>query len=248
MGSVPQRGGWGEGGVPMPRGSHPWWGEQRGRGGTLGRLEDWKGMRPAFPLPTWALGPCWGPGPDPLRSEGPSSCAEPKPCPRTPTQGLTSTLYTPTTPPTMLPFSVAQVLSVGPRPHLSPTPTAKAFSSFCFCFCSCASVLTCYCFTYIFIFSNIFFIFLILFFILCYCTLFFSSFFFCCSIQILVPSLWVGLELLWWERQVQTTGLTENLRPQGILIKVRSPEGPHLSNKTLLLSSCMQTPVLDTSG
>ena len=39
---------------------------------------------------------------------------------------------------------------------------------------------------------------------------------------------------LWWELQVQTTGLTENLRPQGILIRVRSPGRPHLSTRTRL--------------
>ena len=44
----------------------------------------------------------------------------------------------------------------------------------------------------------------------------------------------VGLKLLWWELQVQTTGLTENLRPQGIFIRVRSHGVPHLSAKTQL--------------
>ena len=44
----------------------------------------------------------------------------------------------------------------------------------------------------------------------------------------------VGPKLLWWELRVQTTGLTENLRPQGIFIGVRSHGGPHLSTKTQL--------------
>ena len=95
------------------------------------------------------------------------------------------------------------------------------------------------CFNYIFIFPNIFFIFLILF-----CFLFFDIalllfFFFpflphhtACSI--LVPRPEVGPELLWWELQVQTAGLTENLRPQGVLIGVRPPRGPNLSTKTWL--------------
>ena len=41
-------------------------------------------------------------------------------------------------------------------------------------------------------------------------------------------------KLVWWELRVQTTGLTENLRHQGIFIGVRSPGGPHLSTKTQL--------------
>ena len=50
----------------------------------------------------------------------------------------------------------------------------------------------------------------------------------------MVPRLEVGPELLWWQLQVQTTGLTESLRPQGIFIGVRPPGGPHLSTKTRL--------------
>ena len=51
---------------------------------------------------------------------------------------------------------------------------------------------------------------------------------------ILVPRLEVRPELLWWELRVQTAGLTENLRPQGISIRVRPPRGPHLSTETQL--------------
>ena len=40
----------------------------------------------------------------------------------------------------------------------------------------------------------------------------------------MVPRLEVGPELLWWELQVQTAGLTDNLRPQGISIGVSLPE------------------------
>ena len=41
-------------------------------------------------------------------------------------------------------------------------------------------------------------------------------------------------KLLRWELRVLTTGLTENLRPQGIFTGVRSHRGPHLSIKTQL--------------
>ena len=50
--------------------------------------------------------------------------------------------------------------------------------------------------------------------------------------RVLVHELGVGLKLLQWELQVQTTGLTENLRPQGIFIRVRSLRGPHFITKT----------------
>ena len=52
--------------------------------------------------------------------------------------------------------------------------------------------------------------------------------------RILVHEPGARLKLLRWELQVQTTGLTENLRPQGIFIRVRSPRGLHLSTKTQL--------------
>ena len=60
-----------------------------------------------------------------------------------------------------------------------------------------------------------------------------------CGILVHVPAgkPGVGSKLLWWELQVQTTGLTENLRPQGILIGVRPPGGPHLSTNTQLYST-----------
>ena len=50
--------------------------------------------------------------------------------------------------------------------------------------------------------------------------------------KILVHELGVRPKLLQWEHHVQATGLTENLRPQGIFIGVRSPGGPHLKTKT----------------
>ena len=52
--------------------------------------------------------------------------------------------------------------------------------------------------------------------------------------RILVHEPGVGLKLLWWEVLVQTTGLTENLRSQGIFVGVRSPGSPHLGTKTQL--------------
>ena len=51
---------------------------------------------------------------------------------------------------------------------------------------------------------------------------------------ILAPRLGVRPELLWWEHQVQTAGLTEKHRPQGRLIAARPPGGPHLGTKTQL--------------
>ena len=55
------------------------------------------------------------------------------------------------------------------------------------------------------------------------------------------------LELLWWEDQVQTAGLTETLRPHGILFGVRAwrATSKHL---VLALLNCLQTPVLKFSG
>ena len=44
----------------------------------------------------------------------------------------------------------------------------------------------------------------------------------------------VRRKLLRWELRVGRTGLTENLRPQQIFIRVRSHRGPHLSTKTQL--------------
>ena len=54
---------------------------------------------------------------------------------------------------------------------------------------------------------------------------------------ILVPRLEVRPELQWWELRVQTAGLTDNLRAQGISIGVRPPRSPHLSTKTQLYPS-----------
>ena len=117
---------------------------------------------------------------------------------------------------------------------------------FYFTFCSC--------FNYSFIFPNIFFIFLILFSLysltlycflsfflsfLFFSFLFFSFLFFSFFLHheacgILVPRPEVRPKLLWWNLQVQTTGLKENLRPQGILIRVRPRRGSHLCTKTRL--------------
>ena len=97
-----------------------------------------------------------------------------------------------------------------------------------FSFCSCA--LFCCC-CLIFIFSNNFYFSnFILFFNLCYSSDLFHllsvflgglSFFFsfssflprCAACGVLVPRPWVGPESLWWECQVQATGLTENFKP-----------------------------------
>ena len=113
---------------------------------------------------------------------------------------------------------------------LVPSP----FSSFLFSFSCCDFVLLCCsCFNYIFIFPNIFFIFLILFYFLFFVIVLLLSFLLLhhTTCGILVPRPGIGPELMWWERRVQTTGLIENLRHQGILIGVRAPRGPHPSTK-----------------
>ena len=108
-----------------------------------------------------------------------------------------------------------------------------------FFFC-CGFILPCCsCFNYSFIFPNIFFIFLILFCFLFFhiVLLLFSFAFFWphhTACETSVPRPEIGPKLLWWELQVQTAGLTENLRPQGILIRVRRPGGPYLSTKIWL--------------
>ena len=121
-----------------------------------------------------------------------------------------------------------------------------------FLFC-CGFILPyCSCFNYTFIFPNIFFIFLILFCFLLFDIVqrlfFFLSFFYfylfiflphheACEMLVLRPE--VGTKLLWWKLRVQTTGLTEKLRPRGIFIRVRSHRGPHLSTKTrIYLTAC----------
>ena len=53
-----------------------------------------------------------------------------------------------------------------------------------------------------------------------------------CGILVHEPG--VRPKLLGWEIQVQTTGLTENLRSQGIFIRVRSHGVAHLSTKNQL--------------
>ena len=79
-----------------------------------------------------------------------------------------------------------------------------------------------------------FFIFLILFFILCYCVHVVCLFFLQCraACGILVPRPATGPDLLWWECQVQIVRLTGNLRPQGILISMNYPRSIHLGTKT----------------
>ena len=89
----------------------------------------------------------------------------------------------------------------------------------------------------LFIFPNIFFIFLICFTFFVIVLLLFSFAFFWphhTACETSVPRPEIGPKLLWWELQVQTAGLTENLRPQGILIRVRRPGGPYLSTKIWL--------------
>ena len=65
---------------------------------------------------------------------------------------------------------------------------------------------------------------------------------------ILVHESEVGPKLLRWEVQVRTTGLTENLRHQGIFIGVRSHGVPHFSTMTQLYSIAYKLPVLEASG
>ena len=90
---------------------------------------------------------------------------------------------------------------------------------------------------YIFYISNF-----ILFYIIWYCIdpYFFFSFFFSCAMQ-LAGSWFPGRRLgpsscdgSW----VQTTGLTENLRPQGILIVMRPPRGHHSTKTQLYTTAC----------
>ena len=72
-----------------------------GMGETLGETvgEGHEGMEGngalCFPCPLRHRGASWAPGTNPLPSEPPSCCAEPKPLPYTPTQGPTSTLRDP---------------------------------------------------------------------------------------------------------------------------------------------------------
>ena len=115
------------------------------------------------------------------------------------------------------------------------------FSFFC-----CSSVLPCCsCFTYIFTFPNIFLIFTTLFCFLffCYCTVLSFLLPHHAAGRILVPRLGVRREILWWGCQVQTTELTENLNPPGILIKSEVPS----RYRDLAVQNWLQTPVLETS-
>lgn len=57
--------------------------------------------------------------------------------------------------------------------------------------------------------------------------LYFLVYYAACGLLIHGPE--IRLELLWWHHQVQTTGLTETLRPHGILVGVKSLGGPHLN-------------------
>ena len=112
------------------------------------------------------------------------------------------------------------------------------FCFFFFLFFCCGFVLpSCSCFNYIIIFPNVFFISPVLFLfysLLLYCSFFSFLLLHHAACRILVPRPGVGPELLWWKCGVQTAGLTENLRPQGILIRMRLPGGPHPRTKTCL--------------
>ena len=134
-----------------------------------------------------------------------------------------------------------------PKPHPCLHPVLHnqgLFHFFCF---SSSFLLLWFCFTfqllfhlyfYFYIFSKIAVSFLVEFYLF-FTLLLFSVFCFC---FLAAPcSLW---ERGSWARGCAkasavgapspTTGLTENLRPQGIFIRVRSPGGPHLSTKTQL--------------
>ena len=119
----------------------------------------------------------------------------------------------------------------GPKPD---TPRTEAV----FCFCYWGSVLPSSCFIYIFSNVNL----LNLFGILCYCyLLLFLPHCTTCRILVLRPE--VRPEFLYWECQVQTPGLTENISTQGLLIKVRSPGGPRLT----LRPSSTQSPAIPSA-
>ena len=110
-GPAPLRGGWGRGGVPTPCGT------VRGPAATGETLwEQRNGREPGqcFPCPLRHWGIYWAPRPNPLPSEPPFCCTEPKPCLYTPTQGPTSTPHTLRPPPTAL----------GLNPTHTPSPRA----------------------------------------------------------------------------------------------------------------------------
>lgn len=56
----------------------------------------------------------------------------------------------------------------------------------------------------------------------------------CMTFHFMLPRQGVRPKHLWWECWIQVTRLPENFRPQGKLISVSSPRGPHLSTKTQL--------------
>ena len=214
------RGGWGKGGVSMLWGAHSQWRDQWGRGENFKGSGDWRGMWSASPQPVQV--PEWLLG----------------------SWAWTSALQGP-------------LWSCGSwTKALFPTPTLPRpfLAFFCVCVVLFALLLL---FQYYFYFSKVFFIFLILFYFLFFvivlllfiCCLFFFFFFLpnLATCGVLVPRSRVGPELLWWEHWVKTAGLTENLRPQGILISVSSPGCPHFGTK-LPLPNCLQIPVLDSSG
>ena len=60
-----------------------------------------------------------------------------------------------------------------------------------------------------------------------------------------VHGLEIRPELLWLEQRVRITGLTETVRPRGLLIGMRSPKGPHLNTRTWL---CSKLPTNSTAG
>ena len=63
----------------------------------------------------------------------------------------------------------------------------------------------------------------------------------------LVHKLGIRPKLLSWELQVQTTVVTENLRPQGVFIGGRSQRSSSQHQDPVLPNS-LQTPVLEASG
>ena len=118
QGQAPLRGGWGRGGVPTPRGTHPWLGVQRQRWRPWGR---WWGGAQRNGREPGQHSPCppRHPRPNPLPWEPPSCHSEPKPCPYNPIQGPTSTFGD-------------TLHCAGPKPHphtLTQGPTSKLRNS-----------------------------------------------------------------------------------------------------------------------
>ena len=90
------------------------------------------------------------------------------------------------------------------------------------------------------------FIYFILYSLLLYCSFFFHLSH-CVACRILVPGPGLRPELLWWERRVQTTGLTEPQTP-GNINQSEVSQRSSFWHQYLALPNHLQTPVLDTSG